>query len=64
MLYLLFSTVPEDGLMLSVGAPYPTHTHLTKAYTMLVPKFEKHPLFFFWTEKNTPFSTEIADFKA
>ena len=37
----------------------------TKAYTTLVPKFEKHPLFAdFGQKKNTPFSTEIADFEA
>ena len=41
MSYLLFSTVPEDGLTLLVGfRPLPT-----RAYTMLVPKFEKHPIF-------------------
>ena len=41
MPYLLFSTVPEDGLTLLVGfRPLPT-----KAYTMLVPEFEKHPIF-------------------
>ena len=42
------------------GPPLPT-----KAYTTLVPKFEKHPLFAdFGRKKNAPFSTEIADFEA
>ena len=35
-----------------------------KAYTTLVPKCEKHPLFEDFGRKNTPFSTEIADFEA
>ena len=30
----------------------------TKAYTMFVPKFEKHPIRRFRTNKNTPFSTK------
>ena len=37
----------------------------SKAYTTLVPKFEKHPLFAdFGRKKTTPFSTEFADFEA
>ena len=36
----------------------------TKAYATLVPKFEKHPLFADFGQKNTPFSIEIADFDA
>ena len=36
----------------------------TKAYTTLVPEFEKHPLFADFGQKKIPFSTEIADFEA
>ena len=41
------------------GPPLPT-----KGYTTSVPKFEKHPLFADFDQKNTPFTTEIADFEA
>ena len=43
--------------------PHPTPLP-TKAYTTLVPKFEKHPFSRILGEKNTPFSTEIAEFEA
>ena len=47
-------------LNLRFPPPFPT-----KVYITLVPKFEKHLRFrAFWTKKNTPFSTEIADFEA
>ena len=36
----------------------------TKVYTMLVTKFEKHPLFADFERINHPFWTEIADFEA
>ena len=48
--------------LLKTGSPAPLPP--TKAYTTLVPKFEKHPLFSDFGRKNTPFSTEIADLDA
>ena len=43
-----------------------THTQTPdhKAYTMVVPKFEKQPFPRNLDEKYTPFSTEVADFEA
>ena len=47
-----------------IGKGHSRHPLPTKAYTMLVPNFEKHPLFADFGRKDTHFSTEIADFEA
>ena len=59
--HMLVCTLREDAVE-THWAPGPLLP--TKAYTTLVPKFEKHPLFADFGRKNTPFSTEIADFDA
>ena len=67
--YDLFSTVAITCTP-PTPSPHPTPPHPTppplpaKAYTTLLPKFEKHPIFADFDEKKHPFSTEIADFEA